>query len=145
MARWFKFPQQATSGRKEKRRSTRLVLEALEDRLAPAVFNVTTLADSATAGSGSLRAAILASDATAGPNIINLTLVGTYKLSLFGNAHNGTNGALQITNNSVTIQKLHEEVRRLKNCLELGRLKTGGSRASQPRNSRKSDPEKTGT
>ena len=33
-------------------------LEALEDRLAPAVFNVTTLADGGP-GSGSLRAAIL--------------------------------------------------------------------------------------
>ena len=47
--------------------------------------------------------------------------------------------------NSVTIQKLHEEVHRLKNRLELGRLKTGGSSPSLPRNSQKSDPKKTGT
>ena len=68
MSHWFKFAQHAMSGRKQRHRSTRLRLEALEDRLAPATFNVTTLADSATAGSGSLRAAVLASDATAGPN-----------------------------------------------------------------------------
>jgi len=47
--------------------------------------------------------------------------------------------------NSVTIQKLHEEVRRLKNRLELQRLRTGGSSSSKPRNSQKSDPEKTRT
>jgi hypothetical protein len=47
--------------------------------------------------------------------------------------------------NSVTIQKLHEEVRKLKNRLDLERLKTGGSSPSQPRNSQKSDPEKPGT
>jgi len=40
--------------------------------------------------------------------------------------------------NNVSIQKLHEEVRRLKDRLELERLKTAGSSPSQPRNSRKS-------
>jgi hypothetical protein len=40
--------------------------------------------------------------------------------------------------NNVRIQKLHEEVRRLKDRLELERLKTGGSSPSQPHNSRKS-------
>jgi hypothetical protein len=39
--------------------------------------------------------------------------------------------------NSVSIQKLHEEVRRLKDGLGLERLKTPGSSPSQPRNSRK--------
>ena len=103
MFRWFKFAQRSTSHRKKTRPSTQLLLEALEDRLAPAIFNVATVADSAVPGSGTLRAAILASDATAGPNTINLTVAGTYKLTLFGSAHDGTNGALQITNQSVTI------------------------------------------
>jgi hypothetical protein len=40
--------------------------------------------------------------------------------------------------NSVSIQKLHEEVRRLKDRLELERLKTARSSPRQPRNSRKS-------
>ena len=40
--------------------------------------------------------------------------------------------------NSVNIQKLHEEVRKLKDRLELERLKTTGRSPSQPRNSRKS-------
>jgi hypothetical protein len=40
--------------------------------------------------------------------------------------------------NSVSIQKLHEEVRRLKDRLELERVKTVRSSPSQPRNSRKS-------
>ena len=40
--------------------------------------------------------------------------------------------------NNVTIQKLHEEVRRLKDRLELERLKTAGRSPNQPRNSRKS-------
>src|SRR5262245_38860835 len=78
----------------------RLTLESLEGRLAPAIFSVTTLADGVP---GSLRAALLASNVTAGPNTIDLTLPGIYKLILFGNAHDGTNGALQINNNSVSI------------------------------------------
>jgi hypothetical protein len=40
--------------------------------------------------------------------------------------------------NSVSIQKFHEEVRKLKNRLELESLKTAGSSPNQPRNSRKS-------
>jgi hypothetical protein len=40
--------------------------------------------------------------------------------------------------NSVSIQKLHEEVRRLKDRLELERLKTSRNIRSQPRISRKS-------
>jgi hypothetical protein len=103
MFRWLKLPQKLTSRPNRKlvpRRAAWLRLEALEHRLAPATFNVTTLADG---GPGSLRADILMSNATAGPNAINLTLQGTYRLSLFGNAHDGTNGALQIDNQSVTI------------------------------------------
>jgi parallel beta-helix repeat protein len=84
------------------RRSVPIRLEALEDRLAPAVINVTNLADGGP-GSGSLRAAILQSNSTTGPNTINLMTPGTYQLSLTGTSHDGTNGALQITNQSVTI------------------------------------------
>jgi hypothetical protein len=105
MSRWFKFPKASRVGcgpNRSSRRSVPIRLEALEDRLAPATFNVTTLADGGP-GSGSLRAAILQSDATPGPNTINLMTPGTYQLSLFGAAHNGTNGALQIINQSVTI------------------------------------------
>jgi hypothetical protein len=40
--------------------------------------------------------------------------------------------------NNVTIHKLHEEVRRLKDRLELERLKTAGGNPSRPRSSRKS-------
>jgi hypothetical protein len=104
MSRWFKFVEKSLSDRDTKRAGRLfpwLRLEALEDRLAPATFNVTTLVDGL--GVGSLRAAILMSNATAGPNIINLPLQGTYLLSLFGNFHDGTNGALQITNQSVAI------------------------------------------
>jgi len=39
---------------------------------------------------------------------------------------------------SVSTQKLHEEVRKLKDRLEVERLKTSGTSPSQPRNSRKS-------
>jgi hypothetical protein len=62
-------------------------LEPLEDRYAPAVFNVNSLADilSPPAGTVTLRSAIQAantnSDAT---NTINLTLAGTYAITLPG-------------------------------------------------------------
>jgi hypothetical protein len=60
-----------------------LNLETLEDRLAPAVFNVNSLADvlQPPAGVVTLRSAIQAANATPGGNTINLTLAGTYKLS----------------------------------------------------------------
>jgi hypothetical protein len=94
-----------TPSRKHATRSRRCIpirLEALEDRLAPAVFNVTSLADGGP-GSGSLRAAILQSNSTPGPNTINLMTAGPYQLSLFGSSHIGVFGALQITSQSVTI------------------------------------------
>ena len=40
--------------------------------------------------------------------------------------------------NSVSIQKLHDEIRRLKDRMELERLKNARSSPSQPRNTRKS-------
>src|SRR5262249_44384488 len=54
----------------------------------------------------SLRQAILNANHDLGPSTINLTVGGTYQLTRFGNAHDGTNGALQITNLNVTINGL---------------------------------------
>jgi uncharacterized repeat protein (TIGR01451 family) len=77
-------------------------LEALEDRLVPAVFNVTSLLDSNAAGSGSLRRAITDANATAGPNQVNILTPGTYRLTLIGPEDSNKTGDLDITN-SVTI------------------------------------------
>ena len=89
-------------------RKFRPALEALEARLVPATFNVTSLADSNVAGSGSLRAAISASNATAGPNTIDILTPGTYALTLPGTPFEADNaaGQLSILNNSVSIQNL---------------------------------------
>ena len=54
-------------------RRSRLSLESLEDRLAPATFTVTTTAD---AGAGSLRAAITAANASAGADSIEFDIPG---------------------------------------------------------------------
>ena len=81
----------------------RLAIEALEERTAPAVFTVTSLADSNAAGSGALRAAISASNATAGPNEIDILAPGTYLLTLNGTATDNSAGELSILNHSVTI------------------------------------------
>src|SRR5690348_6790304 len=72
-------------------------VERLEDRTAPAVFHVTTLADTvelARDGSGrdalgniSLRSALMATNDTGGSNTISLP-AGTYLLTI---APNGTN------------------------------------------------------
>ena len=60
----------------------RPLLEALEDRLAPAVFNVNSTADPQPAGrDGHLRSAIEAANATPGGNTINLTVSGTYLIT----------------------------------------------------------------
>ena len=84
----------------------RPVLEALEARLAPAVFTVTSLADSNVAGSGSLRRAITDSNATAGPNTINILTPGPYFLTLNGTATDNSAGELAILNNNVSIVNL---------------------------------------
>ena len=73
-------------------------LEALEDRTAPAVFNVNTFADTVESvrdGSGfdangniSLRSALMATNDTGGTNTINLP-AGTYLLTI---APQGSNG-----------------------------------------------------
>jgi hypothetical protein len=63
-----------------------LALETLEDRLAPAVFNVNSLADILNPGPGvvTLRSAIQQANATPGAHTINLTVPGTYKITLAG-------------------------------------------------------------
>jgi hypothetical protein len=72
-----------------------LSLELLEDRLAPAVYNVNTLADLSISpgvdpatgkilgtNTVTLRSAIEAANATPGSNTINLTVAGTYKITI---------------------------------------------------------------
>ncbi len=67
------------------RRAT-LSVEALEARAVPAVFNVNSTADllNPPAGTVTLRSAISAANATPGGNTINLTVPGTYKITLPG-------------------------------------------------------------
>jgi CHRD domain len=64
----------------------RPVLEPLEDRFAPAVFNVNSFADILNPPHGlvTLRSALAAANATAGSNTINLTRAGTYVMNLPG-------------------------------------------------------------
>jgi hypothetical protein len=58
----------------------------MEDRLAPAVFNVNSTADilDPAAGIVTLRSAIEAANATPGGNTINLTVPGVYSITLPG-------------------------------------------------------------
>jgi hypothetical protein len=100
-----------------RRARARLSLETLEDRLAPAVFNVTSFADTVEAtrnGSGldasgniSLRSAIMATNDIGGINTINLP-AGTYQLAIPPDSSNGDDtGNLNIgrglVQNNVTI------------------------------------------
>jgi hypothetical protein len=80
-----------TSHTPARRRRARLGLETLEDRCVPAVFNVIGTADSLGAvtqttpgvfNAPSLRSAIQAANATPGGNTINLTVAGTYRITL---------------------------------------------------------------
>jgi hypothetical protein len=68
------------------RRRTKLGMERLEERWTPAVFNVNTLADGFNLGPGqlSLRQAIQMANAKPAGNTINLTVSGTYNITLFG-------------------------------------------------------------
>ncbi len=63
-----------------------LNVESLEDRLVPAVFNVNSMADmlNPTQGAVTLRSAIQAANATPGGNTINLTVPGTYEITVPG-------------------------------------------------------------
>ena len=76
------------------RRRKPLVIEALEERSVPAVFNVNSLADTLTppAGVVTLRSAIQAANATPGGNTIDLTVAGDYRITLPG-ANTGTNNS----------------------------------------------------
>jgi hypothetical protein len=78
-----------------KTRRHRPLLELLEDRCAPAVFNVNSLADilMPPAGTVTLRSAIEAANSTPGGNTINLTLAGTYQITLAGTAGETDNAA----------------------------------------------------
>ena len=86
------------SARPRTRRSC-FSLELLEDRIAPAVFNVTGLGDGLfpltqtgpnTFNAPTLRSAIQASNTISGNNTINLTKAGTYEITIPG-ANTGTN------------------------------------------------------
>jgi hypothetical protein len=70
--------------------TSRLRLEALEDRCMPSTFTVTNLLDT---GAGSLRAAVTAANANPGADVINFATTGTITL---------TSGELDITD-SLTI------------------------------------------
>jgi hypothetical protein len=72
----------------------RPALEALEDRLAPATFNVTTLADS---GAGSLRQAILDANSPAYPGADTITFSVTGTITLGGTQLPAINENLTIT------------------------------------------------
>ncbi len=77
-------------------RRARLDLEQLEGRLVPAVFNVNSLADVLNPGPGvvTLRSAIQAADTNGqANNVINLTLPGTYKITLPGTLNETDNAA----------------------------------------------------
>jgi hypothetical protein len=120
---WFQrcceLRQRAASRAKARQSRVVLTVEVLEDRITPAVYNVNTTADIAftaaqvnnatgeigTTGLVTLRSAIEASNATVGPNTINLTVPGTYQIQLPGTAgeHNNLAGEFAITGNSVTI------------------------------------------
>src|SRR5580765_1698949 len=78
--------QQSRLKSKTRRPLARLQLEPLEDRLAPAVFNVNSLADilNPPAGVVTLRSAIQAANANSSVNTINLTVAGSYKITLTG-------------------------------------------------------------
>jgi hypothetical protein len=107
--RWFSLARWLTPARPAARRPRRPAFEALEDRCVPAVFNVPSLADSLMPINGqlTLRAAIQQANQTLGGNTINLTLPGTYRITLPG-AGTGTNnsGAFAIlpTGGDLTVQ-----------------------------------------
>ncbi len=73
----------------------KLQVNALEDRLAPAVFNVNSTADilNPAAGVVTLRSAIEAANATPGGNTINLTVPGVYSIALPGTPGEVNNAA----------------------------------------------------
>src|SRR5262249_34842314 len=85
-------------------RRVHLGLEHLEDRLVPATFNVNSLADMVNppAGTVTLRSAIqMANQSLDRSNTINLTLAGTYLITLPATgAHDNAGGAFTIIPNA---------------------------------------------
>src|SRR4051794_29901939 len=77
-----------------RRRRYRSTIEYLEDRCVPAVFNVNSLLDAFAppAGVVTLRSAINQANQTPGPNTINLTVGGTYAITIPG-AGTGTDAS----------------------------------------------------
>ena len=82
----LRFRQSTAARRPTARRRSRLTLETLEERLAPAVYNVTGLADgvgtvtpvsTGVFNASTLCAAISAANANPGRNTINLSVAGT--------------------------------------------------------------------
>ncbi len=87
LRRWYKGSSRVrpiTSNVRKHRPPLRL--EILEDRCVPAIFNVNSTADilNPAAGVVTLRSAIEAANATPGGNTINLTVAGTYSITLPG-------------------------------------------------------------
>jgi len=76
-------------------RRAHLQIESLEDRMVLSTFNVNSLADVLTppAGTVTLRSAIQAANQTPGGNTINLTLPGTYAITLPGTPGETDNAA----------------------------------------------------
>jgi hypothetical protein len=87
LSRWLKGGSPRRQDRaKDRKNRARPYLEGLEERCAPAVFNVNSNADLLTppVGTVTLRSAIQAANATPGNNTINLTIPGTYQITLVG-------------------------------------------------------------
>jgi hypothetical protein len=104
---WCKLVRDCVAGRSGRRRLAaraavrrcRLAVEQLEDRCVPSVFKVTGLADGRgtvtkvgadTFSATTLRAAIGAANQTAGSNTIELTVAGTYKITIPPGANDET-------------------------------------------------------
>jgi hypothetical protein len=104
---WFRVTS-ASFRRRAARVSPRrlhLGLEHLEDRLVPATFNVNNLTDMLNPGNGimTLRSAIQMANQTPGSNTINLTLAGTYLITLPPTgAHDNAGGAFTIIPNAAS-------------------------------------------
>src|SRR5262245_30706802 len=80
-------------------RMSRFSVELLADRLALAVFNVNSTADilQPPAGTVTLRSAIQQANNTPGGNTINLTVAGTYKITIpEANNNNNATGDFDI-------------------------------------------------
>src|SRR5262249_34717809 len=100
MRSWLRSLWRPSNGgpRARRHRSRRLLLEHLEERFAPAIFNVNSLADgllNPPAGTVTLRSAIQQSNAPADPNgnTITLTAPGDYRITLPGAAGEVDNAA----------------------------------------------------